>query len=71
MLKLTDNNSDYKKEHVLAGKYFLGYFTFVQGVFKQYDKDRSGNFNSYEMRQAFHAVGKVQFNSHNQCSLIQ
>ncbi|ELU02909.1 hypothetical protein CAPTEDRAFT_151195 [Capitella teleta] len=28
-----------------------------KGVFKQYDKDRSGNFNSFELRQAFHAIG--------------
>eukprot|EP00914_Ancora_sagittata_P021515 GHVO01042593.1.p1 GENE.GHVO01042593.1~~GHVO01042593.1.p1 ORF type:complete len:778 (-),score=128.21 GHVO01042593.1:745-3078(-) len=28
-----------------------------KGVFKQYDKDGSGNFNSFELRQAFHAIG--------------
>lgn len=26
-------------------------------VFKNHDKDKSGNFNSYELRQAFHAIG--------------
>merc|ERR1711893_416547 len=28
-----------------------------KGTFKQFDKDRSGNFNSYELRQAFRSVG--------------
>jgi len=28
-----------------------------KSVFKQFDKDKSGTFNSYELRQAFHAVG--------------
>jgi len=28
-----------------------------KAVFKKFDKDRSGNMNSFELRQAFHAVG--------------
>ena len=28
-----------------------------QNVFKEYDSDRSGNLNSYEMRRAFHGIG--------------
>lgn len=28
-----------------------------KSVFKQFDKDKSGNFNSYELRMAFHSVG--------------
>jgi len=34
-----------------------------KGVFKQFDKDRSGTFNSYELRQAFHSCGFKLSNS--------
>ena len=30
-----------------------------KGIFKQYDTDKSGNLNSYELRKAFHGIGTV------------
>ena len=33
-------------------------FCFQQGVFKEFDKDNSGNLSSYELRAALNSVGK-------------